>query len=358
MTHMMNLRYLNTIFFFGVLAAVTWGAYLLFAPFANALFMAAILAILFYPLYKRIVRWCGNRVQLAASVMLLVVALTIILPVASVSVLVISQVAGVVQTMTADVQTVAELQDVVNRVGGLVPGVGETFALSQESLAKLAQQTGSFFVTVAQKTYASLVGSVLGIFVLFFTLFYFFVDGERLMRTLMFLSPLSDRHERLLFESFSAMSRATIKGTLIIGTIQGSLGALVLFLAGVHNILIWWVVMIFFAIIPLFGAGVVGFPFALYYFMTGNIPAGTILVIGFAVISFLDNYLRPLIVGRDMQMHTLLVFFATLGGIMTFGLFGFIVGPIIMALFVTLWQIYALEFKKQLEEYNSAHDGV
>lgn len=110
--------------------------------------------------------------------------------------------------------------------------------------------------------------------------------------------------------------------------------------------------MVFFAVIPFLGAGIVGFPFALYYFIVGDTTAGIILVISFVVISLLDNYLRPLIVGHNVQMHALLIFFATIGGIMTFGLIGFIVGPIIMALFVALWQIYALEFEAQLTAYN------
>ncbi len=349
---MMNLRHFNTIVFFALLGVVTWGAWLLFAPFVGAIFMAATLAILFYPMYVHVRAYCGDRAHIAAGIMVAIIVLTIILPIIGISMLVIGEVRNAMQVISIDQYSVTAVVQKVNDFAQIIPGLTEYMNISQDSLANIAQQAGSFFVTLIQKTYATATGSVLGIFVLFFTLFYFFVDGQRLMERLMFLSPLSDRHERVLFESFSAMSRATIKGTLVIGAIQGSLGAVALFVAGVSNALIWWILMVFFAVIPFLGAGIVGFPFALYYFIVGDTTAGIILVISFVVISLLDNYLRPLIVGHNVQMHALLIFFATIGGIMTFGLIGFIVGPIIMALFVALWQIYALEFEAQLTAYN------
>ncbi len=348
----MNLRHFNTIVFFALLGAVTWGAWLLFAPFVSAIFMAATLAILFYPMYERVRVRCGARARVAAGIMVAMIALTIILPIVGISALVIGEVRNAVQTVSVDQYSATTVVQRVNDFVQIVPGLTEYMNISQDRFANMAQQAGSFFVTLVQKTYATAAGSMLGIFVLFFTLFYLFVDGKRLMEKLMFLSPLSDQHERVLFESFSAMSRATIKGTLIIGIIQGSLGAVAFFIAGVPSVLIWWVLMVFFAVIPFLGAGVLGFPFALYYIITGNTVAGGILLVSFVAIALLDNYLRPLIVGRNIQMHTLLIFFATIGGIMAFGLIGFIVGPIIMALFVTLWQIYALEFKAQLTAYN------
>ncbi len=348
----MNAQYLNTVFFFVILAIASWGAYLLFAPFVNAIFIAAILAILFYPLYEKCAQKIGGRTKIAAAIMLVVVALTIVLPLVGVSAVVVGEVTDVVQNISLSTKSVSLLEEKITGLVSVVPGFAEYATVSEETLSNVAKNIGTFFVRLAQKTYAGVVGSVLGIFVLFFTLFYFFIDGRRLMQKLMFLSPLSDQHEKLLFESFSAMSRATIKGTLIIGLIQGSLGALAFLVAGVQSVMIWWVVMVFLAIIPLIGVGVLGFPFAIYYIAIGQVQAGLIILGAFVFISLFDNYLRPLIVGHDVQMHTLLVFFATLGGIMTFGLMGFIVGPIIMALFVTLWHIYGLEFEQQLESYN------
>ncbi len=350
---MMNLRHLNTFFFLGVLITVTWSAYLLFIPFIGPIFTAVVLAILFYPLYERLCALTNGRKALAASSVLLVIALTIILPIVSVSMLLVGEVTDIVQNVAASSEPARIIEQKVDKIASIVPGFSSYLAISQDTFTNIAQHTGSFFVKVAQKTYANVIGSVLGVFVLFFTLFFLFVDGKKFAQKLMFLSPLSDRHERLLFETFSAMSRATIKGTIIIGFIQGSLGALAFYIAGVPSVFVWFVVMVFLAIIPFLGVGIIGFPAALYYLITGNTVAGLILLGSFIFISFIDNYLRPLIVGRDAQMHTLLVFFATLGGIMTFGLIGFIVGPIIMALFVTLWHIYGLEFEQQLKKHNN-----
>lgn len=355
---MMNLRYLNTAFFFIILGLVSWAAYFLFAPFVSAIFLAAILAILFFPMYEWMVEKFGGRTQLAATAMVGVIVLTIVVPVAGVSTMVLSEVAGVVQNFSVGPDTVTMLQEKVEQIGVYVPALADMTTISQDTFSNIAQRTGGFFVTVAQKTYAGVVGSVLGVFVLLFTLFYLFVDGRMLAQKLMFLSPLSDRHERLLFESFSTMSRATIKGTIIIGAIQGSLATLALWVVGMHGIMLWWVVLVFVAIIPMLGVSIVGFPVAIYYLVVGDVSSAIVLFAAYTFLSFLDNYLRPLIVGRDVQMHTLLVFFATLGGIIAFGIIGFIVGPIIMALFVTLWKIYGLEFQNQLEEYNQSENGL
>ncbi len=358
--NIMHVKYLNTIVFFIVLLSVTTATATLFAPFMGSIFIAAIFAILFYGMYERLAVKLGNHPKLASSIMCVFVVIIIVLPLGAVGTLVVNETNDLLQKVVTGTNGMGDVADrisgAVNGVVAVVPGasllVGTDGVMSSEAVSKATQQIGKGALVVAQKTYALIGNGIIGIFILLFTLFFFFVDGRRIMRKIMFISPLKDAHEQLLFTRFASMSRATLKGTLIIGLVQGTLAGLAFWAAGVPSVMMWAIVMTAFAIIPMIGAGFIGFPVAIYYLLTGDAVAGLILIGAFTFISLLDNYLRPVLVGHDAKMHTLLVFFATFGGIVVFGLAGFIIGPIIMVLFVTLWDIYALEFKDQLEVYN------
>jgi predicted PurR-regulated permease PerM len=164
---------------------------------------------------------------------------------------------------------------------------------------------------------------------------------------------LKDDQERVLLKEFVSISRATLKGTVIIGIIQGVLGGLLFWAVGVPSPITWGVVMIILSIIPVVGSGIIWAPVGIYMLLTGDIWQGVVILgFGFGVISTIDNILRPKLVGQDSQMHPLFVLLATLGGIIVFGIIGFIIGPIIVALFLALLRIYEMEFAEQLEEVN------
>ncbi len=356
----MYVKYLNTIVFFVVLLAVTAATMTLFAPFVGAIFIAIIFAILFFGMYERLTLRLGDRPRLSSSVMCIFVVLIVVLPLGAVGTLVVNETNDLLQKVVAGTNGVDDvagrISGAINSVATVVPGasllIGSDGVMSPEAVSRATQQVGKGALVVAQKTYTLIGNGIIGIFILLFTLFFLFVDGRGIMRKIMFISPLKDAHEKLLFSRFASMSRATLKGTLIIGLVQGTLAGLAFWAVGVPSVMMWAIVMTAFAIIPMIGAGFIGFPVAIYYLLTGDVVVGLILIGAFTFISLLDNYLRPVLVGHDAKMHTLLVFFATFGGIVVFGLAGFIIGPIIMVLFVTLWDIYALEFKDQLEVYN------
>ena len=189
---------------------------------------------------------------------------------------------------------------------------------------------------------------------MFFSLYYFLIDGHRIIKKAMYLSPLKDKYESELADKFSSMVSATLKGTIIVGTVQGVLGGIMFAIAGVQSFIIWAVVMIILSIIPAIGSGLVWAPVGIVMLLIGKTWQGIfILLFGSIVISFIDNLLRPKLVGNDVEMHPLLVFFATLGGLISFGIIGFVIGPVIMALFLALWEIYGKEFKGQLNKYNA-----
>jgi predicted PurR-regulated permease PerM len=180
-------------------------------------------------------------------------------------------------------------------------------------------------------------------------MFYFFRDGPMLLRKLKYFSPIADRYEEELIGRFLAVSRATIKGTLLVALIKGVLGGLTFWAFGIEAPVLWGVVMVFLSILPVVGAWVIMCPAALILMLSGQVWQGIALfLIAVVVIGSIDNVLEPVLIGRDASMHELLVFFSMIGGIGVFGVMGFIVGPVIAALFLTLLDIYGKEFNKQL----------
>jgi predicted PurR-regulated permease PerM len=180
-----------------------------------------------------------------------------------------------------------------------------------------------------------------------------FIDGEKLVKKIMQLSPLQDKYESILIDKFNSITRATIKGTTLIAIVQGFLGALLFAATGVASPVLFGILMTLSSVVPSIGSGLVWLPIGLIMLFLGHTMKGVIIIlIGALIISTVDNILRPKLVGRDTQMHPLLILFSTLGGIAFFGISGFIVGPIVISLFVALWNIYSLEFKTQLEQYN------
>jgi predicted PurR-regulated permease PerM len=227
-------------------------------------------------------------------------------------------------------------------------------AMNQERILADIREFSQNALGLLRAVYQGVTHFVLWVFVMFFTLFYFLIDGKRLLKYLMMISPLRNEHDQLLIEKFTSISRATLKGTIVIGLIQGLLGGIVFWIAGIPSSAIWGLAMMFFSIIPMVGTTIVWIPAGVIMLLLGNVWQGVfILIMGAGVISMIDNILRPKLVGRDTEMHPLMVFFATLGGISFFGLPGFIIGPIIVSLFLALGEIYGIEFRNQLNEYNN-----
>lgn len=171
-----------------------------------------------------------------------------------------------------------------------------------------------------------------------------------MLHRLMHLSPLGDKYETMLYDKFTSTTRATLKSTLIVGGIQGFLSGLLFWITGIEGAFVWGVIMVIIAIIPAIGTPVVLVPAAIIMLALGNVWQGIALLAGAVIISVLDNLLRPPLVGKDIQMHPLVVFFATLGGLIIFGISGFVIGPIIAALYISIMSIYDHYYKNELSK--------
>jgi predicted PurR-regulated permease PerM len=322
-------------------------------PFHLPIVLAAVLTTLFYPLYRRLLRRFRGRRGLASLVCCLAFILGLLLPLYVVGTLVVRQAVELYQSVEHDVEAMLQgrTPEFLLRLQSQ-PWYGRLGLdrIDWPATARaVARSGGSFVAGIVSRTSRGTVEAVVAILITVFTLFYFLIDGRRLMLYFRSLSPLSDAQNLALIERFASVSRATVRGTFLICTIQATLGTLALWIFGVPNALFWGVVMLVLAFIPMVGTAFVLLPAAAYQILTGHLWQGIgILVVSFGVVFTIDNLLRPRLVGRDAGMHDLLIFFSTLGGLATFGAMGFIVGPIIASFFVALLDMYAREYAHEL----------
>ncbi len=352
----MWIRSFNVIFFFALFIGAGIGAYLIFQPFLTAIVAAAVLTVLLKKPYHHLERaFRGHKVASALLTCLFAIFI-IVTPLAGITVLVVKE----VNSLSHELNNGTGLETVLGRMQAKIEntrflrGMVADDALSPDKITNDLKGLTSNLFGFAQKAYSGISSFILWIFILFFTLFYFLIDGKKALRYLIEMSPLKDKHDKLLIEKFTSISRATLKGTFVVGIIQSVLGGIAFLIAGVPSPVIWTLVMLLFSVIPMVGTAIIWVPAGIILLLSGFIWQGVfVLAFGSLVIASIDNILRPKLVGKDTQMHPLLIFFATLGGIALFGLPGFVIGPIIISLFVALAEIYHSEFRDQLKEFNT-----
>jgi predicted PurR-regulated permease PerM len=335
--------------FFILVAATTLGFLGLIRPFLTTVFWAAVLAIIFFGLYEKVKKWVKGRRSLAALLTTILILFFVIIPFTLLGIALFQQ--GM--DIFTDVQSGAlDPTIVVNYVEESLPKISETLANFgvtaddlRERLSNAAIEVSSFVANRA----LTVGGSIINIFVEFtlmlYLLFFFFRDGRELMRTIIDTIPMGNVRERALFQRFAQVSRATLKGTLVVAIVQGSIGGVLFAILGIPAALLWGVAMTLLALLPVGGSAIVWFPAAIILFAQGEIgKAITMLIVGSLIIGLIDNLLRPILVGRDTEMPDYLVLLSTLGGITFFGLSGFVVGPTIAALFITVWEMMGKDY--------------
>jgi predicted PurR-regulated permease PerM len=324
--------------------------YRMIKVFLVPVILAAVFAGLFYPFYTRVVQWARGQRSLGALICCLALSLGLLLPAYAVAHLGTREAARLYQKadpagngmFIGDFQVKLQSHPLVRKL-----------PITFEHLAKKAAEVLSGAVDAASRETLGLIATLS---ISFFTMFYFFRDGPRLLAKLKFYSPLADDDEDELIRRFLSVSRATLKGTLLVSLIKGVLGGLTFWAFGIQGPVLWGVVMTFLSVLPIVGPWLVMYPAALFVALSGHVWQGiAIFVIASLILGVVDNWLQPKIIGRDSGMHELLVFFSTLGGIIPFGVMGFVVGPVIAALFFTLLEMYGREFNSQLTQVHRRH---
>lgn len=323
--------------------------------FLMPVFLAAVFTALTYPFYQKLVLLLRGNRSLAAFLCCFILVLLMLGPVYFVIDMLRREALNFYTTNSATIQKLlsqvdVQLLDQVKQFK-IVQDLGiDIGKLDYKSYIQQAVQgVSKFLLDVISRTKEGL-SVLIDVIIILFTMYYFYKDGPRLIEWLKYLSPLDDAHEDALIERFVSVSRATIKGTLIIGLTQGILGALTLWLFNFSAPVLWGMVMVVLSIIPMVGAWAVLLPAAIIEIIVGHVWQGIVIIlISSFIIGNIDNLLRPKLVGRDTGMHDLLIFFSTIGGLSIFGLMGFIVGPVVAVLFLTVLNIYAIEFRPQLD---------
>jgi predicted PurR-regulated permease PerM len=341
-------------FFVALLLAVTLAFFWLIRGFLQPIFWAIALGIVVYPLHGRLVRRLHDRRSLASGISVVIVVIVVILPLIGIGAAVANEGAALydrLQTGGLGVDTVTQLQQRMPQLTALIERVGL-------DPARLEEQAQSAAVTVSRAVAerALAIGSntlrgTIFFFLMLYLLFFFLRDGPRILDSLIRALPLGDERERYLLGRFAEVSRATIKGTLVVGIAQGTIGGIAFAVLGIGAPVLWGTVMALLSILPAIGTALVWLPAAIYLIVTGHLLAGAALIfIGVFVIGLTDNLLRPILVGRDTQLPDYVILLSTLGGLAGFGLAGIIIGPTIAAFFLSVWQMAEQEFSAAPED--------
>jgi predicted PurR-regulated permease PerM len=334
---------------------------LMIRSFVQALLLAGITTGLVYPAYRWLVARLRGRRVVAAVLTLAMVLVVIVGPLLTLLGLVVSQAAQTAEEFSVWFEESGRTPGVVSLIEERVPLARRLEPLRDEAVEKageLAGQLGSVVLKWIGNTTRSTLRFLLQFFVFLYAVFFFLLDGPELVRKMLYYMPLSDEEEARMLGKFVSVSRATLKGTLVVGIVQGALAGLAFAVAGIGGWVLWGTLMTVLAIIPGIGAALIWVPAVAYLMLTGSPAAGIALAIWcIAVVSTVDNFLRPRLVGSDTEMPDLLILLGTLGGLLLFGAAGIIVGPIVAALFVTIWEIYGSAFRQSLEPASAAGDG-
>jgi len=335
-----------------VLGVISFLFFQVVKPFLLSIFIAALFSALFSPLYRWFLAHIGERPALASLLTLLTVLVFVFTPLFLVFGTVLSQALEVAQSAKPWVQEQLAQPGLITQKLEALPFYETILPYREMTLDWLGQITGTiskFAVDAAQAATLGTFSALLSGLIILYTMFFFLMDGDRLLYYMLYYLPLNDTDEKKLLKRFTSVTRATLKGTAVIGILQGSLAGLALHFAGIPSAVFWAVAMMFLSVVPGIGTALVWGPATIYLVANGEYLTATLLaVFCLIVVGSIDNILRPKLVGNDTRLHELMIFFSTLGGLMLFGFMGFVIGPIIAALFVTMWELYGDEFSEWL----------
>jgi predicted PurR-regulated permease PerM len=343
---------LETRTFLAMLVGVSLAFILLMKPFFGPIFWAMAIALIFHPVREKLVTRLGDRPNLIALLTLLLCLVIVIIPVLA-----------LVTSLVAEGVTVYQkIQDgrlrpgeYIDQVVSSFPAIEAFFAEFGINFSEVRDRAVSVFVGGSQLLAKQAIGFgqnafqfFIGLALMVYVAFFLLRDGNKLVDLMIKALPLGDERERLLFAKFAEVTRATVKGNLLIAIIQGALGGFIFWALNIQGALLWGVVMAIVSLLPAIGAALVWVPAAIYLAAAGDIVSAVILTaFGTVVIGLSDNLLRPILVGRDTKLPDYIVLLSTLGGLAMFGINGFVMGPLVAALFMSFWGIFIREFGEE-----------
>ncbi|WP_440112432.1 AI-2E family transporter [Acidovorax sp. BL-A-41-H1] len=337
-------------FFLLLLSLVTIAFGAILWQFHGAVFWGVILAILFAPLHRRLLARMPKRQNLAALATLCLCLVIVILPMTAISISLVQEASTIYERVkTGQLNFGLYLQQVIGALPAWAISLLDRFELTsfsdiQARFSSVAVQASQFVATQALNIGQNTLEFIVSFGIMLYLLFFLLRDGAALGKRIGEATPLEEGHKRQLVSKFTTVIRATVKGNIVVAAAQGALGGLIFWILDIQGPVLWGVLMAFLSLLPAVGAGIIWVPVAIYFLATGAVVQGVALTAyGILVIGLVDNVLRPILVGKDTKMPDYVVLISTLGGMALFGLTGFVIGPVIAALFIASWDLFVTD---------------
>jgi len=346
----MNKNFIAKAFLIILIVFVIFACYLVFRPFLVEILAAAILVSIFYTPYEWLVKKFRNHRNLASLVMCFLVILIVIIPAINL----------IIYTAQRSVLAYSDMINFLNRTnldGTIKNSILEKanlLGLDSDSLkvfvADIAKKSSNWLVSGAATLVKGTTSFIISLIIIVFTMFFFFVDGSKMMDKVMYWTPLSNKYDREIFKKFRDVNYSTMISTFAVAIAQGAVGAVGFMIVGLPAFFAA-ILMAFLSLLPYIGTGLIWFPAAVYLLFVGKIWQGVFLLVwGVLVVSMIDNLVRAYIIKGKAQVHPIFVILSILGGISLFGFWGVFLGPLIISIAVTVFHIYELEYGEALEK--------
>ena len=341
--------------FLALLATITILFAILLRPFWSAIFWAVVVTVLFAPLHAQVQARMGDRHSSSALLTLLIGSVIVILPVlALLSAFVAEGVSFYARVESREIDPALFIDQVVGAIPflpELMDRIGIDTGSIRDYVSNSAVAISEFIAQQALSIGRNTVSFAVKLALMLYLTFFLLRDGDKLVGMMKDAVPLSENRKLLLFKKFVEVTRATVKGNLLVAMVQGALGGLIFWALGIPAPVLWSVVMAFLSLIPAVGAALVWVPVAIYLYATGAwVEASVLVAFGAIIIGLADNFLRPMLVGRDTKLPDYIVLFSTMGGLSLLGVNGFVIGPLIAAVFLAFWNIFINDNSPETED--------
>ena len=346
-----NNNNISRIFLIFLLVAVLFACYKIFQPFLIVIMVAAILVSIFYTPFEWLTKKLGNRKKTSALTMCILVAALVIAPLTNFLIYTASRSVEAYENIKLFVENIGANENAahLNVYFDKVYQFVVNNELVKNALLGVADVMKEWFASGAGNLIVGTTNFVLSLLLIIFTMFFFFIDGEKMLAKLMYWTPLPNKYDKEIFKKFRDVSYSTMMATFVTAILQGLLGAIGLLIVGVPA-LFASIAMGFLSVLPYFGATLIWLPIAIYLLASGQIWQGIFLLAwGAGAIASTDNLIRAYLIKGKAQVHPIFVIFSILGGIPLFGFWGVIIGPLIISLAVTVLHIFEMEYGEVLE---------
>ncbi len=333
----MDKNSLQTYFFLGLLIISTALTFTLFLPFIEVLVLSSIFGVVLMPLHRKITQEVGGRRGVAAFIVVLLFAAIIITPAVFLTTNVFNESRDIYSSITGP-SDINYIQKITDTIEVFIQRFNPNFSIN---INQYAGVVANWMTRHLSTILSSVFSIVTGIILIFISLFFFLKDGTKFKKILIGLSPLDDKYDEEIFVKVKSTINATVRGVILIAIVQGILSGIGLWVFGIPNPTLWGSVSAIASLVPGLGTALIFIPAIAYMYIAGNVAFAIGLALwGGLLVGLVDNFLGPYMYSKGSEVHSIIMLFAVLGGISAFGPIGFIFGPLIIALFFALIDIY------------------